>query len=133
MVKRDEHRTNTIMKTYLVISWSEEEFLVEAILLGINDQLRQLIEEYTSQKTSSDAVGIGRLEKLSLVYRLIGKCLLPPSISNYYDILVVDDDKTEGFQLARMGENHVKVIKTPNNFKVIKRKKGKIICIKLNV
>lgn len=118
------------MKTYLGIGWSEEEFLVETILLGINDQLRQLIEEY--RETCDGMAGIGRIGILSLVYKLIGKCLFPPLISNYYDILVIDD-KNNGFLLCRVGENNVRVIKVPNNFRLINRKKGKIISIKLNV
>ena len=120
------------MKIYSGLSWSEDEFIIKAAILGVNDVIKQLIKN-SVQTYKETGRRIGRSEEFNTIYKFLGFIMY----NNYRictDLLVIDDED-KCYLISWVGQDHasVKIINAPTSVKAIYRRMDLIFSIKLNV
>ena len=120
------------MKVYSGLSWSEDEFIIKAAILGVNNVIKRLIEN-SAQNYKDTGYRMGRLEELNTIYKFLGFIMY----NNYRlcsDLLVIDDEE-KCYLISWVGQDHasVRIINPPAGVRTIYRRMDLILSIKLNV
>ena len=120
------------MKVYSGLSWSEEEFIVKATILGVDNVIKQLIKD-SVQTYKGTGRRMGRSKDFNTIYRLLGFI----TYNDYRlctDLLIIDDDG-KYYLISWVGQDHacVRIINTQTDIRAIYRRMDLIFSIKLNV